>query len=52
MEKDPKIGVGLDKGTECETSRPERMVMVGLVIVEKVCEVEWEVELRVDEEDG
>ena len=29
-----------------------RLVMVGLVIVVKVCEVEREVELRVDIEEG
>ena len=52
MEKDPKIGVGLEKGTECKTSCPERLVMLGLVIVEKVCEVEREEELRVDIEEG
>ena len=48
MEKDLKIGVGLDKDARYETFWSERLIVVGLVIVEKVCDIETEVELRVD----
>ena len=48
MEKDPNIGVGLDLGARYGTFQSGRLIVIGLVIVEKVCDAETEVELRVD----
>ena len=48
MEKDPKIGVGLDKDARCGIFWSEGLIVVRLVTVEKVCDTETEVELRVD----
>ena len=35
MEKDPKTGAGLDEDAKCETFLSERLIVVGLVIVER-----------------
>ena len=50
-EKDPIMGVDLGKVTEYGASQPERLVMVELVMVVGICEVEWEVELKVNIEE-